>query len=488
MKRTKNTMLLVAARLSGQIIAVISIPLIIAALGREGYGLCQYLIALGPFISMVDVGICEGLNRMLISRIGQGKMDEALNIHRSLDMFLIAYTVGQTLIFTAVGFAQQGSVLLFAATGLMLSAKSWLNYTNSWHAGHNAFGEVAIANTINNVASAILSLFFVLVLRRPIGFLLGIGLASTLAAAYIRLRIRAAGHEGGTASFDHIREAFDFGRKFIWTKLANALSGTSDKLILKQQMGDAALGSYSAGTKIPEAGYDVLPISTIVGTEMIQSKDKGPEAFAHSVNHTLRLTLLVTFVAIAIPCSFAPSILPLWLRGKLYTPDMAMVMACMGFYYALNVFYGVNAQIINAAGKPQIVFPFTMMNGLTTALVTGWAAMNYGIAGVAVMNAGILVTQFWPLVYVSVRLAMEKAETHRLLRALSGTFVLGIGFCAGGYYGGLSLASVGLPWLFLLAVPVWSATFGYAVVKLGLSPRPHVVDRGLGVLRKRFGA
>lgn len=483
MRRTRNTLYLSAARLLGQAVSFFTFPLILGVLGKEGWGVCTMLMAFWVFIGLVDLGIGDGLSRMLIAKIGAGDVDGAKAVHRTLDRLLWIVGCIQLVIFGVLALVQHGSFALYMLAGCALITRTAMTYSTSWFAAHHDFRDVAIANVINNLVTALGSLALVFWLRRPEAIFLGWTLAGLGATAYTRIRLARLGHLGGSASMAHAKEASIFGRKFLISKIAVAFAMGSDKLAIQNQLGAGALGAYSTGCRLPEAGSEVLPLFSISGPEMIQAREKGPEAFAHSVNHNLRMALLVVVVALAIPCSFGSTFGRAWL-GTHFAPEIGWTMVLMGSYYAMAIFGGVAAQVIMATGKVEQVLPFTIFNGAVTLLASPFVAMRYGIVGVAVMNLGINLVQFVPLMAVTLRMAMDGPETRRTLAALSGTLLIGVGAVSAGVALSNWLVTQGWNWGFLVGAPLLMVVVSAAVVGLGLSPMPHLFSRIKALGRK----
>ena len=483
MRRTRNTLYLSAARLLGQAVGFFSFPLILGILGKEGWGVCSMLLALSVFVGLLDLGLGEGLCRMLVARVGRGEMEEASSIHRAIERVVLIAGGVQVLAFVVLALMRGESLPLYVLAGLTLVARTALMNLSTWFAAHHDFRDIAIANVINNLLGSVGALGLVLWMRRPEALFIAWLMAGLISTAYIRLRIRKLGLVGAGYTAEHVREASIFSRSYFASKVATAFQQGSDRLAIQHVLGNGALGQYSSGCRLPETANEVLPLYSIAGPEMIQAREKGPEEFAQSVNHNLRMALLVAMVAIAIPCSFGPVFGRVWL-GPNFIPEIGWVMALMGSYYAVGVYMSMSAHVILATGKAQQILPFTLFNASVTLFGSPYIAKHYGIVGVAVMNVSINVLLIVPLTWVTLRLAMAPSAARSALSALSGIFLIGCLAVATGMGASNWLAAQGWNWGFLVAAPLLMVVVSAAIVGLGLSPMPHLFSRLKSLVRK----
>ena len=65
MSRTRQTAFLSAARVVGIAVQVVSVPIVLDAIGLVKYGACMFLLALSRWVGLLDVGFLDGSQRRM---------------------------------------------------------------------------------------------------------------------------------------------------------------------------------------------------------------------------------------------------------------------------------------------------------------------------------------------------------------------------------------------------------------------------------------
>ena len=203
-----------------------------------------------------------------------------------------------------------------------------------------------------------------------------------------------------------------------------------------------------------------------------------------------------TLVALRVGLAVASLLLLLRLSGSGLPRGRAVWLACLGMGLLNNaipfslIVWGQTqiasglAAILNATTPLATVLVAhlcTQDERLTASRLMGVVA---GLVGVAVMNLGINLVQFVPLMAVTLRMAMDGPETRRTLAALSGTLLIGVGAVSAGVALSNWLVTQGWNWGFLVGAPLLMVVVSAAVVGLGLSPMPHLFSRIKALGRK----
>ena len=486
MSRTRHTVFLSAARIVGIAVQIVSVPIVLDAIGLAKYGACLFLIALTRWVGLIDLGFLDGSQRRMTLAFDAGDEAKGFSVWNTYRATLLAYAaIGlgvMALLALFVHIPDEGAGVewhwLFAIAGAVFAAQYLFQGVSVYFNSRRQFPRLAVANGAQSLLSGLLALGLTVHYRTPQAYLAGFAIGNFVVACYNLGTIARQARGSKGLFFD--REVFGytlkFGLKLYPTRIATVMTQTFDRIIITNVLGTQALTPYGVASRMPEAAQEALPINYPLMPDLTRAHAEGEASFAKSVDKDTRIALMVGCGLILVPCAFADPVLRLWLHDK-FSPDMPWIMLAIGLYRALEMFYSSLALAMIAHGSPQRVLPFTLYNAAMLLLFVGPVAKFEGIVGVAALRVAIHVLQFAPLVVFTRRWIAPEIPLGRWLGGLLGTVGLAAAVAAG------CVALWGTPlltrhaWAALLIAPVAMSVFFFTVDRLGFAEVPSGVKR-----------
>ncbi|MBL8047042.1 MAG: oligosaccharide flippase family protein [Chthonomonas sp.] len=493
MSQSKNLFLVGGAKLLGLAVQFFTIRLFFDILGKTGFGVCSALVNLQRFVLLADLGLPESTNRQMAAAWASGDDQQGLrvwNTHKRIALVagsLMVVIYGLLSLFYPLHQVELGTsrkVLLFLLAGIYTALTYGIYTYGSWFSSRRQFGPVATAALWMSVGGATLSAGLVWWLRSQEAYFIGFSTGAALGLLSLYRRRRQELSSRSTPSFDPdvFKEAKRFGIRALANKLSGAIGNGADRIIIHQQLGEGAIGVYNVSARAPEAAADALPLYQIISPELVGAHAKGPEQFSRAIDSSLRTALLVGICGILVPCAFGFGFLP-YLLGRSFDATLPWVMAGIGAYRMFETLYSAVAVIIYANGNPEKIIPFTLWNGFATLFLSLPAVTWRGLEGIVIMNLGIMVLQFVPLL----RMTLRTCAPDLPRRALLTTFALMIGVGTGIGLGAFEFARYaygqGIGWVSLLTAPLFSGLTLLVLVKTKLAKAPEFLARRVPFLR-----
>lgn len=487
------------SRVVGLVIQFFAIRVYFDLLGGAGFGICNALVNLQRFVALADLGLPESTNRQMAAAWAEGDDQKGLrvwNTHKRIIgvafvLIVILYVALSALYpMREVHLTGWPRVNIFLFAGIAMGLVYLIAGYGSWFTSRRQFGPVAKANLWVSVGGSAFSVLFVYLLRTPVAYFYGFVCGAGCGVLSLIWRRRGELSSRAVPGFDRavFAEARSFGLRALANKLSSALGNGADRVVIHQKLGESAIAQYNVSLRAPEAAYDALPLYQIISPELVAAQAKGQAEFSKAIDHCLRIALLIGICGIAIPCMYGYGILPILVGKKTaFSLELPIVMAGLGIYRMFECLYSAVAVIIYAKGSPEKIVPFTLWNALATLFLSYPAVLWKGLTGIVIMNLGIMVLQFIPLMVMTLRTCAPELPRWPLIR----TFIvmIGLGVLVGsgafavakfGYEQGWGLATV-------LTAPLFMGLALVLFVKTGLAEAPAVITKRLRFLRSRSG-
>ncbi len=487
MSRTRHTVYLGLARVVGIAVQVLSIPIVWDILGEEKFGLCYFLIALGRWVSLVDIGYADGAQRLMTRAFDSDDKPAGfatfytflwLIIGHALVGFGLFVLLGAIVPLPSVVSAFVAWPLFIAGAGCFAAQYLQQNISVYFNASRQ-FNYLALANGSQFLVSGLVALFLTLIYKTPeaylSGFAIGYGLVFLLHLMRSLLQARSAG-AGPQFSKESFKSCFAFGAKLYLTKVSSVTIGTIDRIAITNVLGPAQLTPYANAARIPEAASEAIPLNQTLLPDYTRAAIKGGKEFAELVDYGSRISLMVGCGLIFVPSAFGAPVLQLWLQDK-YVPEMGAIMVLIGLFRAFETYYGGLAQVLLAHGSPQKVALLTMINAALLLALTYPSVWLGGIVGVAVLRSAIHIVQLVPVTWYVQKSVVPEIAFSNWLGRLAGILGLAGVIAWLGYWSSHTALFASMPWLALLAAPVAMVAYFYLTDKWGLAPVPDGIKR-----------
>ncbi|MCH7945132.1 MAG: oligosaccharide flippase family protein, partial [Armatimonadetes bacterium] len=393
MSKTTDTLRLGAARTVGIVVQLVSVPIVWDILGADLLGVCYFLIIVGRWVSLLDIGYGDGAQRLMTRAFDSDDGRKGFSVYQTHVVLLLVHAAVGFAVFALLGqFVEipnlpNGTATgpLFLAGASVFAAQYLFQGTSVYFNARRQFKYLAVANGSQYLISGLLALGLTIWLRRPEAYLAGFAIgAGCVVLANLACGLMQARKVAERQIFDKeaFRYSFGFGARLYLTKLSSVTVGTIDRLAIMDVLGPGQLTAYTNAARIPEAASQTFPLNQTLLPDYTRAHMEGGKQFASQVERSTRISLMVGCGLILVPCAFGGPVLQLWLQEK-FVPEMAIVMLLIGVFRAFEVFFSGIAQVFLAHGTPQRV-TFLMMAHLLLVLLFIYPAVRiYGLVGVA---------------------------------------------------------------------------------------------------------
>jgi len=385
------------------------VPIYLAQLGKEGYGLIGLATSIMTYTLVADLGLREALGRQLAAAVARKDEDGYNNLASSAIVFYVGLSA---VIGLALALAAPGLAGIFAVSP---GCRSEAVFLIRWYATLASFltlvGSVFGAaltsenrfdrlNIITSVTYAARALLLIVVLKtthtglRGWAFVtLGTELARVamlrLAARRVRpgLRLRTALFRPGA-----IRSLLGLGVCSFGAQSARLLSAQSDPFVLSLYFGPTILVFYSPAVQLLNAlkpfVYAVASQLSPVATNFHVSNNR--EKVAEVLTVGTRYLLLQGAGATAVVIGFSGAIMSVWLGNKLgsETALAASVLVTLAVIDLITCGAGTQYPVLLGMGRLKVFVVTAIPSGIvyiaSSVLLVGHTTL--GIYGVLVPN------------------------------------------------------------------------------------------------------
>jgi O-antigen/teichoic acid export membrane protein len=376
---------------------LLATPLLLRALGAEGFGLWAFVTALGGFGGLASLGMGAATTRHIAGARGRAEgVDMVVLARQSLTIASVtAFAFSCCIVAFAPWLAEEPFARMGeperVATAIRLAAMFLLlQQMDQVAAGVlKGFERFELAARMEAAARLLLVTTSVAVAMATQDTLLVIW--GSLAATAVILLVRAALASAvlgapllrpalpGPAT----RELVQFGG-WVWVQsLAAVLFGTMDRLIVGGLLGAAALANYSVCTQLAQQVH-ALPAAAMAFLMPLASRRQGSGSGLAGVRFPAIGANVLASVAIAMPLAIgAEWILRLWMGGDFAEGNATLLRWLVLAYFLLSINVATHLLLLGV-GEARYV-SFTNLLGGVLAGVGAWVlAPALGVAGVAI--------------------------------------------------------------------------------------------------------
>ncbi len=397
---------------------IITVPLLVRALGTDAYGLLGVVSSVVGFVGMADLGLAS----TLMNAMSYAKAREDYGAVKGLySGGLLVYTPLMLALFCVAAFVVYApwfslAKLLSIPPALEgvaeLTVLIMLGYTmmNAFWGGvvkavYHGMNDVAVYNTIQTAYNVIFALVFIAYLLWGDVTLFGVAFVQG-AGAFVRLVIQHIiakrrypwlSFVMSTKSVQSVRPLLQYSAVLFLSTASTIILERSDNIVIAHFAGLTAVAVYSLAYKLFYLPSAMLPIVTASApTVAMLYEKKDWEALGRFYRQILRANVVVKFAVFSFLAVFAREIITAWVGGDLFA-GYATVIAIWGVFM-LFVWNGSHALFFWAM---QDFIPGLKANG--AAIIINLAlsivlVQKIGIVGVAIGTfVSFLVVNAWYL-------------------------------------------------------------------------------------------
>jgi O-antigen/teichoic acid export membrane protein len=378
--------------------AVVSVPILIRALGDVRFSVLVLAWTTLGYFSLFDLGIGRAVTHAVADRMGSDREHEiGTAIWTALALLLPIGLLSAVLLFTVApplatvlgvpaelrseaiaSFRLLALAIPFAAlAGALrgaLEAKQYFGMVNALRIPHGliTFAGPLLALPFSHSVTAAVAI-------------LAVGRALLL-VAHVAVTARAIPDFANTASrwsTPIARTLASFGGWTQVTYVVSPLMATLDRFVVGAVLGIAVVTYYAAPqelvTKMWLFTFAVLPVFF---SALSVTATRDPERTAALFDKLLRFTLCVMFLPALVIVALAPDILRVWL-GPAFETQSAVVMQVMAIAVFVNCVGQGGYTLIQGLGRPDITGKYHLAELPVFALMLWYLLPRYGIMGAA---------------------------------------------------------------------------------------------------------
>jgi O-antigen/teichoic acid export membrane protein len=244
---------------------------------------------------------------------------------------------------------------------------------------------------------------------------------------------------------------------------------------------------YTVSCRISEVMSDILTPMVSTTLPQLTRAHNEPKKFSGLIVRNGLIAVSIGCSFILIPASFGHCALTIWLDKDTLagSPNVDIVVLCMGLYRVFELLYSSLASPFYAAGQVQRLIVFSTFNAAVTAGATYFAYMKGGLVGVGLMNAAIGIAQFVPLLLVVKNLAGATFGLKAFMSRCAEIIVASVGVALLIHAGLDKALFLGHEKLAILAAPILGCTWISLLCLSGICPIPDPILRRLPRYRSK---
>ncbi len=414
----KNTLTGWGAILVRAVLALVMVPVLIGAMGKEGYGLIGLFSVLIALSYVADLGLRSALGRELAGMVV--KNDEKgfrelsitamalyLAIAFLLSVLIYVYSPQLVTFFKVSASLREDAVFLLRIYGATVMITSFVMAV--FTSGLTGFMRFDIVNLIQisvTILSNILIIFFIYMYKEHALYIwvLIMMLAASVSLVASFFAYRAICY-GGTLSLKllnigHLRPLFSLGGQMYVIQLASTISDKANPLIISSFLGTGGVALYQPSAKLSEMFNPVVmtltsqlyPLTTKF--HATGNKENMEQVLCMGTKYTMLLGSLVSAGVFI----FAEPFVRLWLFNSLGDDYLVVVQVMMLFAIIDLMTYSSGTQWPIFLGMKKLTF--------LTYLLFSTAILNVGLSVyfVGYTSVGIVGVLFGTIISKAIRI------------------------------------------------------------------------------------
>lgn len=423
------------------VVAVFTIPVLIATLGVPGFGMLTLIWAVVSYFGLFDFGLGRTLTLQMVLAESQGEAE------RIGPMITTALTI-----MVVLGVAVGAALALFAEPGVNLLANvpDHQQAVDAVRAMAWALPMITLTSGLRGVLEARHAFGAVNLIRLPMGIFTFLGpmivvlieprldwIAWTLvggrwvaAGAHLWVVFKVLPNQVGPFRFRtaEIRPLLSIGGWLTISNIISPLMGYADRFIIAGLVSAAAVAYYATPYEIVTKLWLVPGALTAVLFPALAAKIGASASSAASlVRQSTSLIALILLPVCGFLTIFATEVLTLWLDAE-FARNSALLLQVFSLGVLINSTAQIPFTVIQSAGKPKWTAMIHVAEAPPFLLLLWWATAHFGVTG-AVFAWFVRIAMDAALMFEGGRRAL-RLESGSILPALW-PFILGLIFITG---------------------------------------------------------
>jgi O-antigen/teichoic acid export membrane protein len=470
------------------VVAVVSIPLLIAGLGEARFGILTLVWMVVGYFGLFDLGLGRALTMLVAERLGRGRGDEIAAIMWTVGLAILGLGLAGSALLVALAPWLAGDILKIppelrnearAGFGVLAVSIPFVLGTE----GLRGFLEARQRFDLINAVRVPMGLFTflgplaVLPLTTSLVGVVGVLVAGRVVAWLVHLvlclRVDPDLRRPARVSGAILRRLLGFGGWMTVSNIVGPLMVRMDRFLLGAMVSMVAVTYYVTPMEVVSR-LSVVPVALMgvlfpaFATVLETDRNRAVGIFRQAVGMLLFILFPIALVLLVL----AGPILQVWLGGE-FVARSTLIMQILTLGVLLNGLAQVPFGLVQGAGRPEVT---ARLHLLELPLYLGglwWLVRNWGIEGAAIAWTGRVVLDAVALFWMAGRYVPGSVGSlRRVALPLAGTQVAMVaGMLVRGVVWQVAYTAVVVP---VFAVVMWRAVLGPSEknVLAGLLRRP----------------
>lgn len=412
-KVVKNAGWIIGGRLVNKLLAFLVGILTARYLGPSNYGLINYAAAYISFFA----SICTlGINSIIVKNFVDHPDEEGKTIGTTLLLRAVSSLLSALMIVGIVGIVDRDEpltvvVVALCSVGLIFQIFDTLNY---WFQARLQSKYSALASFASYAAVSVYKIVLLVLGKSVEWFALASALDYTVLAVVLAAAYFKNGGQRFTASWAKAKELLSSSTSFIISGLMVSIYACTDKLMLKQMLGEASVGYYSLASAISVSWAFVL--SAIIDSlypEIVQSFNTNRIYYERKNRQLYAIVFYTSLFMSAAICLLARPFIEI-LYGASYLPAVQPLRIVV--WYTAFSYLGVARNAWMVCENRQKYLKYLYMGAAAINVVLNLLFIPpWGASGAA---AASLLTQIATTVLLPAVIRPLRANTKLMLDAV----------------------------------------------------------------------
>lgn len=412
-KVVKNASWIIGGRLVNKLLAFLVGILTARYLGPSNYGLINYAAAYISFFA----SICTlGINSIIVKNFVDHPDEEGKTIGTTLLLRAVSSLLSALMIVGIVGIVDRDEpltvvVVALCSVGLIFQIFDTLNY---WFQARLQSKYSALASFASYAAVSVYKIVLLALGKSVEWFALASALDYTVLAVVLAVAYFKNGGQRFTASWAKAKELLSSSTSFIISGLMVSIYACTDKLMLKQMLGEASVGYYSLASAISVSWAFVL--SAIIDSlypEIVQSFNTNRIYYERKNRQLYAIVFYTSLFMSAAICLLARPFIEI-LYGASYLPAVQPLRIVV--WYTAFSYLGVARNAWMVCENRQKYLKYLYMGAAAINVVLNLLFIPpWGVSGAA---AASLLTQIATTVLLPAVIRPLRANTKLMLDAV----------------------------------------------------------------------
>lgn len=412
-KVVKNAGWIIGGRLVNKLLAFLVGILTARYLGPSNYGLINYAAAYISFFA----SICTlGINSIIVKNFVDHPDEEGKTIGTTLLLRAVSSLLSALMIVGIVGIVDRDEpltvvVVALCSVGLIFQIFDTLNY---WFQARLQSKYSALASLASYAAVSVYKIVLLVLGKSVEWFALASALDYTVLAVVLAAAYFKNGGQRFTASWAKAKELLSSSTSFIISGLMISIYACTDKLMLKQMLGEASVGYYSLASAISVSWAFVL--SAIIDSlypEIVQSFNTNRIYYERKNRQLYAIVFYTSLFMSAAICLLARPFIEI-LYGASYLPAVQPLRIVV--WYTAFSYLGVARNAWMVCENRQKYLKYLYMGAAAINVVLNLLFIPpWGASGAA---AASLLTQIATIVLMPAVIRPLRANTKLMLDAV----------------------------------------------------------------------